>query len=396
MEGKIALSKAEFELLSTPQRVLAVSLPVKMDDGTVRIFLGYRVQANDARGPFKGGIRYHQSVNLEEVKTLAFLMGFKCAVLDLPLGGGKGGIIVDPKALSKAELERLSRAYFRSIAPVVGERIDIPAPDVNTNGEVMSWMRDEYEKWLGKPAPGVITGKPVSNGGSLGREYSTSMGGAFVLREALKTADMKLEGASVAIQGFGNAGMHAARILHSWGAKVVAVSNSQGGLYDENGLDIPGIIAQYEQKRLDGIEGKRVSNEELLELPVDILVPAALENQITAGNASRVKAKIVLELANGPVDAEGDDILHAKGVFVIPDILANSGGVCVSYFEWLQNLDGEYWTEAEVNKRLEETIVKAYTGVLDATNGRKHSMRQGAYILSIKRILEAERRRGRL
>ncbi len=396
MEGKLSLSPAEFELLSTPQRVLAVSLPVKMDDGSVQVFKGYRVQSNDALGPFKGGIRFHPSVNLEEVKTLAFLMGFKCAVLGIPLGGGKGGVIVDPKKLSKGELERLSRAYMAAIAPIVGERADIPAPDVNTNGEIMTWMRDEYEQWLGKPAPGVITGKPVGNGGSLGREYSTSMGGAFVLREALKTLDLRMEGATVAIQGFGNAGMHAARILQSWGMNIVAVSNSQGGAYDPQGLDVPAIIGQYEQSRLDGVEGQRLTNEQLLELPVDILVPAAMENQITAANASRVKAKVVLELANGPVDSQGDDILNAKGIFVVPDILANSGGVCVSYFEWLQNLDDSNWTEAQVNAKLEETIVKAYDDVLAATDGRKHSMRHGAYILAIKRILDAERKRGRL
>ena len=345
LEGTVSLSPAEFELLSTPQRTLAVSLPIKMDDGSTRLFCGYRVQSNDALGPFKGGIRYHPSVNLEEVKTLAFLMGFKCAVLGIPLGGSKGGIIVDPKKLSKGELERLSRAYFRSIAPVVGERTDVPAPDVNTNGEIMDWMRDEYETWLGRPAPGVITGKPVGKGGSLGREYSTSMGGAFVLREALRTLDLKLEGATVAIQGFGNAGMHAARILSLWGARVVAVSNSHGGVYNEAGLDVPAIIAGYEQKRLGGVAGKPVTNEQLLELPADILIPAAMENQITGANASKVKAKVVLELANGPVDSQGDDILDAKGVFVVPDILANSGGVCVSYFEWLQNLDGKYWTD---------------------------------------------------
>jgi glutamate dehydrogenase/leucine dehydrogenase len=362
----------------------------------MRMFKGFRVQANDSRGPFKGGVRFHPDANLGEVKMLAFLMSLKCAVIGIPFGGGKGGVIVDPKNLSHSELERLSRAYCKAIAPMIGEQVDILAPDVGTNADVLDWMRFEYEKCLGAPAPGVCTGKSLSHDGCLGREYATSLGGAFVLRETLRTAHLSLNNATVAVQGFGNVGMHAARIIHSWGAKIVAVSNSQEAIYDPKGLAIAEIIPEYEEHRFNKISAKRISNDELLELDVTVLIPAAMAAQITARNVNNIKARVILELANGPVDCEADAILQDKGIIVVPDILANSGGVGVSFFEWLQSREKQPWTEAQVHEKLQATIVTAYQEVLKASDNQLKALRHGAYRLAVARILDAERHRGNL
>src|SRR3989338_1531874 len=353
-----SLEIPELAVLKLPRRVVNVNFPVRMDNGKVRGFSGYRVQYNNARGPAKGGIRFHQDVDLEEVKTLAFLMSLKCAVADIPYGGGKGGIVVDPKELSLYELERVSRAFMREIAHFIGPYTDIPAPDVNTNPQIMAWMLDEYETITGKKMPGIITGKPLSVGGSKGREYSTSQGGAFVLRELAKIRGLKPQQITVAVQGFGNAGYHMARILSEWGYTIVAVSDSKTGIYAKDGLDINKVFDHKQKtKSLHGFNHgkqgvkeaiKEITNEELLVLNVDVLVPAALGDAITKKNASNVKAKIILELANGPVDADADEILNKKEITIVPDILANAGGVVVSYFEWVQNMQGYYLEEDEI------------------------------------------------
>ncbi len=398
------LSQKELKLLEQPQRVLSATLKVKMDSGEQKEFKAYRVQYNTARGPAKGGIRFHPQVNLQEVELLAFLMSLKCAVLDLPYGGGKGGVECNPKELSQGELERISREYVRAFKQYIGPNKDVPAPDVNTGGQTMAWMLDEYEKLEGGHAPAAFTGKPIALGGSLGREYSTSLGGVFALEKILGQGGkhgLKLNtvNKTVAVQGFGNVGMHLARLLHQRGWKVVAVSNSEGGVYSGSsgkGLDVPKIIANYEKDRLGKIVGKKVSNEELLELDVGVLAPAALENQVTEKNAGKIKAKIVLEMANAPVSPQGDKKLFAMGVTVIPDILANAGGVGVSYFEWVQNLQGYYWSEQEVNEKLEKKFDEAVGQVLAETQGGKLSLREACYSLAVGKILEAERLRGRL
>jgi len=392
------LPEIDIEILKMPRRVINVNFPVKMDNGEIRMFTGYRIQYNDARGPTKGGLRFHPKVNSEEVKVLSFLMTLKCAVVDLPYGGGKGGVVVNPKELSEAELERLSRAFMREIAKFIGPQVDIPAPDVNTNAKIMAWMLDEYEKIIGKKCPAVITGKPLELGGSKGREYSTSLGGAFVIRDFAKHHDMPPEETRVAIQGFGNVGYNLARILSEWGYKIVAVSDSKGAIHDENGFDVA-KVKEHKTKTKSVIDfpgSEAYTQEELLELDVDILVPAALENVIHKDNADNVKAKVVVELANAPVTPEADDLLHKKEIPVIPDILANSGGVIVSYFEWLQNLDDKYWEEDEVNKKLEESITKGLKDVMTVKEDKKCDMRKAAYTLAIERVAEAERKRGNL
>ncbi|MBI5176579.1 Glu/Leu/Phe/Val dehydrogenase [Candidatus Micrarchaeota archaeon] len=384
------------EILKQPGRIVMFSIPMRMDDGKVKVFDAYRVQYNDSRGPFKGGIRFHPGVNLGEVKTLSFLMAIKCAVADIPLGGGKGGVAVDPKELSIGELERLSRGFVRGIAPVIGEKVDVPAPDVGTDGRVMGWMLDEYEKIAGRHAPGAFTGKPISIGGSRGREYSTSLGGAFVLREALRKSGRQPSQVSVAVQGFGNVGMHIARILSEWGFKIVAVSNSKTAIHAPDGLDVKKLIADYETSRQFPPSAGQITNGELLELAVDVLIPAALENQITSKNAAKVKAKVILEMANAPVDAEADEILSKTGALVIPDALANAGGVVVSYFEWVQNLSGQYWSEGEVNRLLEEKMTRAYGEVRAEHQKTGWSLRDAAMALALKRIAQAEKARGSL
>jgi glutamate dehydrogenase len=351
------------------------------------VFEGYRVQFNDARGPFKGGIRFHPDVNLDEVKALAAWMTLKCAVAHIPLGGAKGGIIVNPKELSKSELERLSREYIHKLHNDLGPDKDIPAPDVYTTPEIMAWMLDEYEKFHGRN-PGMITGKPIEIGGSKGRDKATAMGGFFVLAQALKVMNIKKP--TVAVQGFGNAGSVIAEILYDAGFKIVAISDSKSGIFDENGLNIKELI-EYKKNTgtVKGFIGKDITNEELLEIDADVLVPAALENQITELNADAIQAKIILELANGPTTPEADKILFKKGTVVIPDILANSGGVTVSYFEWVQNIQNYYWTTDEVNARLKEKIVTAFENIYSISVEHKIDLRTAAYILAVERISKA-------
>ena len=371
---------------------------MKLDSGDIRYFTGYRVQYNDALGPTKGGIRFHPDVNLEEIKTLAFLMTLKCAVIGLPYGGAKGGVMIEPSRFSKEELERVSRGYIREIRHFIGPQIDIPAPDVNTNSQIMAWMLDEYEKLEGKHVPGVLTGKPILLGGSKAREFSTSMGGAYVLHEMVDSFDMKPKNTTVAVQGFGNVGMHIARILDEWGYKVVAVSDSKSGIYNPKGLKIKDVMKHKEKsgKVAKFAGAKEVSNEELLELKVDVLIPAALEDQITKKNAHKIKAKLILEMANAPITPEADEILLDKDIFVIPDILANAGGVVVSYFEWVQNSQNYYWSEKVVLERLKTYMTDAVKELSMVCTDFKCDMRASLYINAVKKILEAERLRGNL
>lgn len=398
--SQIHLQKEIFEILEEPQRIVTVHIPVKMDDGSVRIFRGFRVQHNNAMGPYKGGIRYHPEVNMNEVKALALLMTLKCAVVNIPLGGAKGGIEVNPHTLSPHELERLTRGYTLLMEPVIGPDKDIPAPDVYTNAQIMEWMYDEYSKLVGKDSPGVVTGKAVGKGGSLGRESATAQGGAYVLMELFKKLRRNPHESSVIIQGFGNAGSFMGKILHDAGFHILGVSDSRGGLYCPGGLD---PVVAYSCKRdkktvqeceIAGIEYhkegsgvcKRISNAELLELPCDVLVLSALENQVTGENASRVKAKIVVELANGPTDLEGDHILEKKGIMVIPDILANAGGVTVSYFEWQQNLAKKHWSEEVIQKKLKKIMVDAFEAIYSVSKEQKVSFRQAALMMALKRL----------
>jgi glutamate dehydrogenase/leucine dehydrogenase len=371
-----------------------------MDDGTVKIFNGYRVQYNDALGPTKGGIRFHPDVDLEEVETLSFLMALKCSLSQLPFGGAKGGIEVDPSKLSKGEKERLTRGYVREVHKFVGPDVDIPAPDVNTDQEVMAWFVDEYSKIKGGFIPGVVTGKPISLGGSLGREEATALGGAFILNRLLsktgKFSKKSKDKISVAVQGFGNVGGNIAKILDKWGYKVVAISDVVGAIYNPKGLDINSVCNKSSTRC--GVKdfkiGKKVSNEELLELPVDVLIPAALSKQITYKNVSKIKAKIILEMANAPITEDVDKILEKNEVVVVPDILANSGGVIVSYFEWVQNSQNLYWEKDYVNNLLKQKIEKAFDEVYELSSGK--NMRDASYKIAVSRILEAEKMRGTL
>ncbi|RME77884.1 Glu/Leu/Phe/Val dehydrogenase [Candidatus Woesearchaeota archaeon] len=381
------------EFLNEPDRIINVTFPVRMDDGTIRTFEGYRIQYNDSRGPTKGGIRFHPEVDLEEIKLLSFLMTLKCALVNIPYGGAKGGVIVDPRELSANELERVSRGYIRAIAPFIGPHIDIPAPDVNTNSTIMGWMLDEFEKINKAKAPGVITGKPLSLGGSKGREYATSLGGAIVLKHYLKGCTP--ESVTVAIQGFGNVGKNLARILSEWGYKIVAVSTSKGGVYVPAGLPMDKILKHHEQHRdFSTCEiGQKISNEDLLELDVDVLIPAAIENVITTKNVKNIKAKHILEMANAPITPEADELLDVP---VIPDLLANAGGVIVSYFEWVQNMQHFFWSEEFVNEELERFISQAFYDVDAKCKEEGYSLREAAYQIAVERILEAEKARGRL
>jgi glutamate dehydrogenase (NAD(P)+) len=393
----IGLEPHVHEMLRWPKLEIQVTFPVRMDDGSIRIFRGFRVQYNDARGPAKGGIRYHPQETLDTVRALAAWMTWKTAVMDLPLGGGKGGVVCDPKHLSQGELERISRAYIRAIAPFIGPERDVPAPDVYTNPQIMAWMMDEYSTIVGHNAPGVITGKPLPLGGSKGREDATARGGIYATREAAKVLGLDLNGATAAIQGYGNAGQHAHRLgTELLGLKVVAVSDSQGGVYNPKGLDFAALSAwKREHGTVVGFPGaEAITNEELLELPVTVLFPAALENQITAENAPRIRARIVAELANGPTTPEADHILHDKGVYVIPDFLCNAGGVTVSYFEMVQNAYGYYWGEAEVHQRLDERMSAAFHAVHETARRYRTHNRLGAYIVAIERVVEAMRLRG--
>jgi len=394
---KLSLDPGLLEVLKHPRRELTVNFPVKMDDGSVKVFTGYRVQYNDARGPFKGGIRYHWNVSIDEVRALACWMTWKCAVMDIPYGGAKGGIICNPKEMSKPELERMTRRYASEISIIIGPEKDIPAPDVYTDSQTMSWIMDTISMHKGFSVPGVVTGKPIAIGGSLGRDEATARGAMYATREAAKRIKLNLKGATVAVQGFGNAGSHYARLMQDeLGAKIVAVSDSKGGIYGDKGFD-PKEVLKFKEKTgsVVGFAGtKKITNEELLELAVDVLAPCALENVITSENAPRIKAKISTEGANGPTTPEADDILYKNGVLVIPDILANGGGVTVSYFEWVQDLANFFWTKPEVDAKLEGVMVRAFDSVWKMHEEKKVDMRQAAYMVAINRVTEAYRWRG--
>lgn len=393
----INLESGMRDVLANPKRVLTVSLPVKMDNGKIRVFTGFRSQHNDARGPFKGGIRYHPQVTVEEVKALSMWMTWKCAIADIPYGGGKGGIICNPKEMSEIELERLTRRYAYSIADIIGPRTDIPAPDVYTGGKEMAWIMDTYSALKGNfGQPEIITGKPLSIGGSLGRTEATGRGLTFTVREAAKKLAVDLKQATVAIQGFGNAGQYAGQLLEDQGAKIVAVSDTRAAVFNKNGLNVEGLRNHKEKNgSVEGFpEAKAISGEEILETECTILIPAALENQITQKNASRISAKIVAEAANGPTTPQADEILFKNKILLIPDILANGGGVTVSYFEWLQNLRREYWTESDVNERLDKNISKAFADVYNTHEKHGVNMRKASTLLAIEKVAEATRIRG--
>ena len=393
----IHLESGMRDVLANPKRVLTVSLPVKMDNGKIRVFTGFRSQHNDARGPFKGGIRYHPQVTVEEVKALSMWMTWKCAIADIPYGGGKGGIICNPKEMSEIELERLTRRYAYSIADIIGPRTDIPAPDVYTGGKEMAWIMDTYSALKGNfGQPEIITGKPLSIGGSLGRTEATGRGLTFTVREAAKKLAVDLKQATVAIQGFGNAGQYAGQLLEDQGAKIVAVSDTRAAVFNKNGLNVEGLRNHKEKNgSVVGFpEAKAISGEEILETECTILIPAALENQITQKNASRISAKIVAEAANGPTTPQADEILFKNKILLIPDILANGGGVTVSYFEWLQNLRREYWTESDVNERLDKNISKAFADVYNTHKKHGVNMRKASTLLAIEKVAEATRIRG--
>jgi glutamate dehydrogenase/leucine dehydrogenase len=388
---KLGLDGGVHEILRHPKRALIVSIPVKMDNGNVNVFIGCRVQHNDARGPYKGGIRYHPDVTLSEVTALAMWMTWKCAIIDIPYGGSKGGVCCNTKEMSIGELERLTRRYTSMILDFIGPYQDVPAPDLYTDAQIMAWIMDTYSRFKGYSVPEATTGKPIAVGGSLGREEATSRGVTFCVREAAKHMRMPLKGATVAVQGFGNVGWNAAKLLSEIGCKIVAVSDSQGGVYNPKGLN-PLAVFEHKEKigSVLGFRGSdKITNEELLELKCDILIPAALENQITKSNATNVKAKLLAEAANGPTTPEADKILREKGVFIVPDILANSGGVASSYFEWVQNLTREHWTEEEVNRKLETKMVKAFNDVYDLSKKQKADMRTAALMLGVGRVAEA-------
>jgi glutamate dehydrogenase (NAD(P)+) len=383
-------------VLREPRRELTVHFPVKMDDGSVRVFTGYRVQHNLGRGPAKGGIRYHQNVSLDEVKALAMWMTWKCAVVGIPFGGGKGGVIVDPKQLSKKELEALTRRFFTEIEVLVGPEKDIPAPDVNTNAQVMAWMMDTYSMHVGYTVPGVVTGKPISLGGSEGRNEATARGTVFCIVEAARHLGMELPTAKVAVQGFGNAGSIAAQLIEAEGSTVVAVSDSTGGIHNPDGLEIKKVIAwKKEHGTVQGFPGaKDITNAEVLEVDCNILIPAALENQITDANAGNIKARLIAEAANGPTTPEADRILFKNSKFMIPDILCNAGGVTVSYFEWVQDLNRDHWSEEVVNAKLKGIMVKAFVETLAIARREQVDMRTAAYLLAVQRVADATALRG--
>jgi len=391
------LDHAAHMLLRKPKRELHVTIPVEMDDGTVKVFEGFRVQYNDARGPTKGGIRWHPDETIDTVRALAAWMTWKTAVVDIPYGGGKGGIICNPKEMSPAEKEKLARGYIRALGNFIGPEKDIPAPDVYTDPQIMAWMMDEFSTLRGYFSPGVITGKPIPIGGSLGRGDATARGGMYVLREAAKVLGVDLSKATVAIQGYGNAGQFAHQlVVDMFGAKVVAISDSKGGIYSDSGLKFEETSKfKRDNGTVVGFPGtKEITNEELLELDVDVLIPAALEDVITEENAPRIKAKIILELANGPTTPEADVILHNNGKFVLPDFLANAGGVTVSYFEWVQNITGYYWTLEEVYERLDRKMTKAFHDVYEAYKAKNVDPRTAAYLVSVARVAEAMKLRG--
>lgn len=384
------------EILKHPQRELTVHFPVKMDDGTVKVFTGYRVQHNIARGPSKGGIRYSRTTDLDEVRALAMWMTWKCAIVNIPFGGAKGGVLCDPKALSFAELERLTRRYTAEISTMIGPDTDIPAPDAATNAQVMAWVMDTYSMLKGHTVPAVVTGKPIELGGSEGRTDATGRGVVLAARETAERLGMRLRGLSVAVQGFGNVGSVAARIFSEAGARVVAVADATGGLYNQAGLDVHALLdcAHRDGTLTTHHDGEPIGSDELLELPVDILVPAATENQITSANAGRIQAKIVVEGANGPTTPAADRILQDRGIVLVPDVLANAGGVIVSYFEWVQDLQSYFWAESEVNDKMEQMLRYAYRHVVRMADREKVDMRTAAYLIGVKRVAEAVTNRG--
>lgn len=393
------INKYMFEIIKNPQRALTVYLPVKMDDGSIQVFEGYRVQHSNIRGPFKGGIRFHQDCDLNEVKALATWMTLKCAVVDIAYGGAKGGIQVDPRTLSKAELCRLTRRYTYAIEPIIGTNEDIPAPDVNTNAQTMAWILDTYSMLKGKPSPGVVTGKPLELGGSKGREAATGRGVVISTELILENDNKAVAGRTVAIQGIGNVGANAARILHEKGAKIVAVSDVSAAIYAEQGLDIPAILSYLQDPEsllvhYDAQGVTHITNEELLECNCDVLIPAALENQINEEVAKKLQCAYVVEGANGPTTAAADKILEARGITLVPDILANSGGVIVSYFEWVQNIQVLTWDEGKVNEMLHNQIAKAFVDIIKESRKSQCSLRMAAYIVALRKVLHSQEVKG--
>jgi glutamate dehydrogenase/leucine dehydrogenase len=387
----IKVDQGALARLEVPKKLVTVNLSVVMDNGSTKVFKGFRSQHDDARGPYKGGIRFHPNVSESEVKALSMWMTWKCAIADIPYGGAKGGVIVDPRELSEAELERLSRAYVRAIADDIGEDKDVPAPDVNTGGQIMTWMLDEYEKNLGRKSPATFTGKPIEQGGSQGRAEATGYGGVYVLNALMEKEGKKPEGMTVAVQGIGNVGSYFALKAFEEGYTIVALSDSRGGIYDKNGID-PGKALEHKKKTgsLSGFgNAKTISNEELLLLSVDILVPSALENVITNENADKIAAAYIIEMANGPVTPEADEILFNKGVLSVPDVLSNSGGVSVSYFEWVQNKENTQWSKEEVLEKLKQKITKAFEEAYASSKKLKVNMRMGTYALAVDRVVKA-------
>jgi glutamate dehydrogenase len=392
---KLGYSQEVYELLKEPIRMMTVKIPIRMDDGTVKVFTGYRAQHNDAVGPTKGGIRFHPNVTEKEVKALSIWMSLKCGIVDLPYGGGKGGIVCDPRDMSFRELERLSRGYVRAISQIVGPTKDIPAPDVFTNSQIMAWMMDEYSRIDEFNSPGFITGKPLVLGGSHGRETATAKGVTICIREAARRKGINIEGARVVVQGFGNAGSYLAKFMYDAGAKVIGISDAYGALHDPNGLDIDYLLDRRDSfGTVTKLFTNTITNKELLELDCDILVPAAIENQITEDNAPHIKAKIIVEAANGPTTLQATSILTERGILLVPDVLASAGGVTVSYFEWVQNNQGYYWTEEEVEERLEKVMVKSFSSVYEMSQVRKVNMRLAAYMVGVRKMAEASRFRG--
>lgn len=392
---KLGYSEEMYELLKEPIRMLTVKIPVKMDNGKVKVFTGYRAQHNDAVGPTKGGIRFHPNVTEKEVKALSIWMTLKCGIVNLPYGGGKGGIVCDPRQMSFREIENLSRGYVRAISQFVGPTKDIPAPDVFTNSQIMAWMMDEYSRIDEFNSPGFITGKPIVLGGSQGRETATAKGVTIVIKEAAKKLNIDLQGAKVIVQGFGNAGSFLAKFMSDMGASIIAISDANGALYDPNGLDIDYLLDRRDSfGSITNLFQNTISNKEMLELPCDILVPAAIENQITEENAHQIKAKIVVEAANGPTTLEATKILTERGILLVPDVLASAGGVTVSYFEWVQNNQGYYWSEEEVDEKLEKIMVNAFNNIYDLSQNRRVNMRLAAYMVGVRNTAEASRYRG--
>ncbi|MBP1933485.1 Glu/Leu/Phe/Val family dehydrogenase [Ammoniphilus resinae] len=392
---KMGYSEHVYELLKDPVRILCVRMPVRMDDGTVKVFTGYRAQHNDAVGPTLGGVRFHPEVTEDEVKALAIWMSLKCGIVDLPFGGGKGGIVCDPREMSFRELERLTRAYIQAISQVIGPTKDIPAPEIHTNSQYMAWMMDEYSRIRGNESPGFTTGKPLVLGGTHGRESATAKGVTICIEEAAKKKGIDLNGAHVVVQGFGSAGSFLSKFLNDKGAKVVAISDAYGGIYDPEGLDIDYLLDRRDSfGTVTKLFNKTISNKELLELECDILIPAAIANQITMENAKQIQAKIVVEAANGSTDLEAAQMLAEQGTLLVPDVLASTGGVTVSYFEWVQNNQGYYWSEEEVESRLREVMVKAFHNVYTTAENRRVNMRLAAYMVGSKKMAEAARFRG--